>query len=410
VKTIRKLIIAGLMIAVGAPLTDASSSSYGPFVGYRTMGPDSRHSLSGFGSSGTEPEKFEEYVLESGAKYIIGAFAAMGIEAGSATSTALAALKTALKTTDIHNLDTSGGNTALKLIDLGGYFYDGLKQFLGVLDLHEFEMGGYQPYDFSQEALVNDAGLRTRITADFVNLVVQGKANAISTAVYMALFEAQDPVETLVASTPNGSLKDLNTVLPLANPMPPTNLAPLLKDYRIEFELLIRALSYVISDFVPKNQQDLRPLASELMDYVVTELINFSDTKVLGSEENKRHIPNKTTQTYTKMFYEPFNEFLTALGNGCATSNAFAVIVQAAIIDVFKRFGHKYDGASGNKDWGDTFSSYGAIYDTWICPKILKKIDGDDFTSNSNNSPNLSGLRKFIPLTVDKTTYEKKKT
>jgi hypothetical protein len=250
-------------------------------------------------------------------------------------------------------------------------------------------MGGYQ-YDFTVDSAPGKAALKARVASDFVNLVLQGKANAISTAVYMLFFESRRPVSSLRETWPT-FFGVLDGIFRLQDPLP-SGYLPLLKDYRMEFEMLMEALSYVISDVAPKKQQDVRPLALDFKDYVITELINESDKLVLGDVgTDTRSIENKVGATHTRFLYEPFNELLTTIGCGLGSADAFQGVVKNAIIAFFHRFGHSF-GETASTPWGKAESG--------VVHELFTRIDG-----NLASTDTTSGLRRFIPLTADDNTY-----
>ncbi|MDR0553098.1 MAG: hypothetical protein LBG13_03335, partial [Holosporales bacterium] len=123
----KNLIAAGLVALVGMLSSEASMRSLDTFAGYRTTGPDPR--------IGKVDANFTERVLESEAKYIVGAFAALGIQRRTEGATDLDEF-----IDELANSNATGNLSEVgKLNGLGERFHDELGVTLEALDIHEFK-------------------------------------------------------------------------------------------------------------------------------------------------------------------------------------------------------------------------------------------------------------------------------
>ncbi|MDR0552639.1 MAG: hypothetical protein LBG13_00930 [Holosporales bacterium] len=217
---------------------------------------------------------------------------------------------------------------SITLNELGGYFFDAVKKALMQVGKNEFRMAGVY-FNFNPKAAPDyKKSLKSKVADKFCSLIVQGRAHAIADGVYAVLIGNRNPLAA-------GALGGISNFLPLSAG---TNklMGHRLIDYRAEFYGIVNALKYAINEYISREDVDVNSINHILLDSIVTELINVTETYLLRRltiEEPISYLEmplpflNEPTDLSHSMSNEPFNEFLTALGCRALSVNGDAAAV-----------------------------------------------------------------------------------
>jgi hypothetical protein len=263
---------------------------------------------------------YEELLLESGAKYIIGAFAALGVAPENTTGPQknlynfLEATSNAKGLTEgnTHSLDDNKiGGVKLDAEGLGGDFFNAVNTVI---------FTGLNTPNIIMNNTCYDKDQKVRIAQKYNQLYVQGRADLIAKSVYDAFLEREEQIEAI--SSTDSMFASLKNIIPVR-----TGQASL-RDYRSELYGIIGALGYAVHEYTGDIVDFFgASFARKLRSFIRTELINVSDLATVGKyKQHKVALDVKKDPTPPKENWDLFYDFLTAIGSGAITGSGTNII------------------------------------------------------------------------------------